>query len=154
MSKDKYVEALFSKEQYIANPDSQLTWKCRKCGKIFQSIKRWHYSHTLNSVARCLDCYPLHGRNSSIESQVADFVESLNAGEVIRNTRDIIPPRELDMYLPEKKIAVEFNGLRWHSLELGTEPDYHMSKSNECAAKGVFLLHIFENEWIWNRKTT
>lgn len=73
---------------------------------------------------------------------------------MIRNTRDVIPPRELDIYLPEKKIAVEFNGLRWHSLELGTEPGYHMSKSDECAAKGVFLLHIFENEWIWNKETT
>lgn len=154
MSKDKYVEAMFSKEQYIADPDGQLTWKCRKCGKVFHSIKRWHYSHALNSVARCLDCYPLRGRNSSIESQFADFIESLNVGEVIRNTRDVIPPRELDIYLPERKTAVEFNGLRWHSLELGTELDYHMSKSDECAAKGVFLLHIFENEWIWNKETT
>lgn len=36
MSKDKYVEAMFSKEQYIADPDGQLPWKCRKCGKIFR----------------------------------------------------------------------------------------------------------------------
>ena len=60
--------------------------------------------------------------------------------------RKIIPPRELDVYIPEKKVAVEFNGMYWHS-DVFTTTEYHQQKSVDCFAQGVRLLHIFEDDW-------
>lgn len=149
---DRHVEPMFTKDYFLEHHFEELQWRCKKCGKVFMSKIRQHYSHTLVCIARCLDCYPLHGRNSSIESRLTRFVESLDAGTVVHNARDVIPPKELDIYVPSKKLAIEFNGIRWHSLEMCTPYDYHFQKTNECEAKGVFLLHVFENEWLHNRR--
>lgn len=63
-----------------------------------------------------------------------------------RCVRDIIPPFELDIYIPEKKLAVEFNGSYWHGDNL-KESTYHQKKSRACIDKGIRLIHIFEYEW-------
>ena len=60
--------------------------------------------------------------------------------------RNVISPQELDIYIPEKHIAIEFNGTYWHSTEK-VEPKYHQNKTIACAKKGIQLIHIFEYEW-------
>lgn len=49
------------------------------------------------------------------EKEVLDFINSIYSGKVINNDRDTISPKELDIYIPEKKFAIEYNGLFWHS---------------------------------------
>jgi len=66
------------------------------------------------------------------------------------NNRSIISPLELDFYFPDHKIAIEFNGLYWHSEELNKDKNYHLMKTELCEEKGIQLLHIFENEWVHN----
>ena len=79
---------------------------------------------------------------SKYEKEIIDFLKSEN---LIKNSRNIIPPYELDIYLPDYKLAIEFNGLYWHSK---FDKNYHINKTNLCEHKGIKLLHIFENEWI------
>jgi len=67
------------------------------------------------------------------------------------NKRDIIPPYELDIYIPEKKLAIEFNGNYWHS-SIRKERLYHQEKSLLCKEKGIRLIHIFEYQWNDPRK--
>lgn len=54
--------------------------------------------------------------------------------------------RELDLYIPEHKLAIEVNGLYWHSEANGKQSDYHYQKTVECKRKGIRLLHFWENE--------
>ena len=65
--------------------------------------------------------------------------------------RTVLDGKELDLYYPEKSMAIEFNGNYWHS-EIKKDTDYHQNKSIEAAKKGVFIYHIFEYEWM-NKKT-
>lgn len=71
-------------------------------------------------------------------------------GQVEQNTRKIITPLELDIYYPEKELAIEFNGSHWHS-EVMCDPDKaklkHLRKTRKCQAKGIRLIHIFEHQW-------
>lgn len=53
---------------------------------------------------------------------------------------------ELDMYVPDKSLAVEFNGLYWHS-EDRVGKDYHLGKTEACKELGIELIQIFEDEW-------
>lgn len=39
------------------------------------------------------------------------------------NDRTLIPPKELDVYLPEHKIAIEVDGVYWHSDKFSKEED-------------------------------
>ena len=75
-------------------------------------------------------------------------MQSINPLDVILNTRSIIYPQELDIYIPEKKIAIEFDGLYWHSEEEKPDKNYHLNKTLSCEKQGIHLIHIFENEWL------
>jgi len=82
---------------------------------------------------------------SAAERQVASFIESLGF-DIITNSRDILNGKELDIYIPDKDIAVEFNGIYWHSSAC-IDKRYHLNKTEECERLGIQLIHIFEDEW-------
>ena len=56
----------------------------------------------------------------------------------------------MDVYLPELKIAFEFNGLYWHN-ELNKENNYHLNKTELCEQNGIQLIHIYEDDWIYKQ---
>lgn len=80
------------------------------------------------------------------ERQVSEFITSLGFVCEMSN-RIIIKPKEVDIYIPEKKIAFEINGLAWHSELRGKTKDYHINKTRACLAKGVRLVQIWTTEW-------
>lgn len=85
---------------------------------------------------------------SKAETEVADFVRSvLPDTEVLTNTRKIIKPKELDIYIPSKHVAIEFHGLFWHTESAGKTRNYHCDKFRACEAKGVQLIQVWEDEW-------
>ncbi len=87
------------------------------------------------------------GSPSKGETELADYMESLGV-VVERNRRNLIPPYEIDIYLPEFNIGIEYCGLYWHSEATGKKMDYHRMKHELCSNKGIRLLTIFEDEWV------
>lgn len=79
------------------------------------------------------------------EQQLANYILGLGY-EVETNNRRIIKPLELDIYIPALKLAVEYNGLYWHSTEAGTDMYYHQQKSLACITAGISLVHIYETD--------
>jgi len=86
---------------------------------------------------------------SSYEVDLRNVIKELNV-DFIQNDQTFIG-MELDIYIPSKKVAIEFNGLWWH-CELHKSRSYHLEKTKRCAKKGVQLIHIFEDEWINKRE--
>lgn len=84
------------------------------------------------------------------EQEIKDFITDLGFS-YLENTRKIIQPYELDIVVPTKNIAIEFNGLYWHSDEHKPN-NYHLIKTNKCEHKGYQLIHIFEDEWLDKRE--
>lgn len=82
---------------------------------------------------------------SHIEKDLANYLKSLNI-EIMENTRQIIKPYELDIYIPNKNIAIEYNGNWYHSTQAGCNKDYHLMKSLLCRDKNIRLIHIYEFE--------
>lgn len=89
------------------------------------------------------------------EREVREYVQSLTDSEILYNKRNIItkPNKiyELDIFVPSKNVAIEYNGIYWHSTKV-VPNDYHLTKHNLCADKGIRLIHIFEDEWKWKRE--
>ena len=88
---------------------------------------------------------------SYFENDILDFVKSIYDGEVLNNIRKIIYPKELDIYIPQKKVAIECDGLYWHSDKMKPN-DYHFNKTLACEEKEIRLLHIFEDEWNFKKE--
>lgn len=94
-----------------------------------------------------------HSYGTSImEQDLYSFCDSIFPGEVRSNVKSIIRDDdgyyELDIYIPEKNLAIEFNGNYWHSIEVLKDKNYHLKKTNLCKEKGIRLIHIFEYEWV------
>lgn len=80
------------------------------------------------------------------ELDIANFIKSFYYGQVNLNDRKAIRPKEIDVYLPELKLGIEYNGSYWHCVENGTPKDLHLKKSLLCRSKGIRLVHIYEFE--------
>lgn len=82
---------------------------------------------------------------SRAERDIYNFCKQY-VNDVETRNRTVIAPLELDIYIPSKKLAIEFNGNYWHSSDrLGKK--YHQEKTIACAKQGIHLIHIFEYEW-------
>jgi hypothetical protein len=84
---------------------------------------------------------------SKQHSELIAFIKSFNINNIKTNVRNIIKPKELDIYLPDHSIAIEFDGLYWHSDRF-KDKFYHINKTKDCEEKGIRLIHIFEDEWL------
>jgi G:T-mismatch repair DNA endonuclease (very short patch repair protein) len=90
------------------------------------------------------------------EHQLHSMLLDLNIN-FITNDRSIIKPLELDIYIPDLKLAIEYNGSYWHSYhpikgtvlkqnDLNYSTYRHQAKTIACLEQGIRLLHIYEDE--------
>jgi len=96
-----------------------------------------------NNIPLCTICYPI-GDNKSIKEKILlEYIQSIYSGEVISGYRDGI---EIDIFLPELNIGIEFNGLYWHSNKF-KEPNYHINKQIYFKDKGIDMKMIYEDDF-------
>ena len=127
--------------------------KCTLCeGKTFEIDKNVFVQRSSQSAVICPIKLPLMGNASLAETELLDYIKSIYDGEIETGDRSIISPLELDIVIPDKHIAIEFNGVFWHSdFNPRMCKTYHRDKSLKCIDKGYQLLHIWEDDW-YNRK--
>lgn len=107
---------------------------------IIETMPSGIYKNQERTAFICRRC-----SSSSSEKELQNFIESL--GFVVEsNKRDIIPPLELDIYIPELNFAIEFNGIYWHSDKF-KDKNYHFQKMSLCKKKGITLFQIWEDDW-------
>lgn len=90
-----------------------------------------------------------NGNYSLYELELRNLISELGI-DFEANNRTFIG-MELDILIPSKKTAIEFNGLLWHS-ELYKSRQYHLEKTKRCEKKGVNLIHIFEDDWVQKKE--
>ena len=93
---------------------------------------------------------------SKMEKEIVSYIKSIYHGEIKTNTQAIIYPFELDIYIPEHNLAIEFNGNYWHSAEVMSQNTnktkreirfYHQNKFRMCEEKNITLYSIWEYDW-------
>lgn len=80
------------------------------------------------------------------EKEIAYYIESLGL-TVDKNNRTLIKPKELDIYIPSHKLAIEYHGCHWHSDKYHGR-SYHKNKLQSCKMSGIQLIQIWEDDWI------
>lgn len=83
---------------------------------------------------------------SQPEKDIVEYLTSKGITNIVQSDRDILDGKEIDIFLPDYNVGIEFNGDYWHS-ELKRDKRYHYDKSMLANSKGVFLYHIFSHEW-------
>jgi hypothetical protein len=132
-------------ETLYENSHSKIIIKCNKCGNVFEKIA---CDHLTSPHGGCLHCY---ANKSNEEEEIINFIkEKIGINNIVTRDRKILNGRELDILIPNKNIAIEYNGIFWHN-ELNKPKNYHLEKTEACNSKGIKLIHIFEDEYV-NKK--
>lgn len=121
----------------------QVWWKCEKGHEWFSSVK-----HRTYKSENCPVCYQSSG-SSQMEQELFEYVAEISAAQVFSRYRKDLP-FELDIYVPDSNLAIEFNGLYWHTEEQGKGSKYHYNKWNFCREQGIQLIQIWEDDWVKN----
>lgn len=100
---------------------------------------------THNNVL-CPICNPERNRETNIEQKIKQLLDDKKLN-YIQHNRDIIDGKELDFFLPEYNIAIECNGMYWHSI-FKKDKAYHKEKYELCKEKGITLLQFWEYDII------
>lgn len=134
------------------------------CGKGHE------YLGSFNSfISACCRCPYCANQKSKPEYEIIDYIKTFFKNEIQQGNRKIIKSPfakkkvshlELDIYIPDLKLAFEYNGAYWHSDEkierrtrgyFKTSKEFHEYKTNECLKKGIHLIHIDEKDYKNNK---
>ena len=127
--------------------------ECTKCKeKYYWADIELHGNRVKCKTEMCTRLLPrtkTFNQHTSIEIFIQLILNTHNI-DYIANDRSILNGKEIDIYIPSKKIAIECNGIYWHSIKckFSRGNDYHFNKWNECRKKHIELLTIWEFE-IW-----
>jgi len=121
--------------------------KCPLEEHTFRIHKTTFNDRLKNSTPICTVCNPVGDTQSFKERELYDFIKSLYSKDIVQSYRDGL---ELDIYLPDLKIGFEFNGLFWHSDKF-RDKNYHLNKLNLFRDKGIRVINIWEDDWIYKK---
>lgn len=125
--------------------NNKYSWQCKACGTIYDA------TITDGQLPRCNQCYPR--LITGISQAEQELFKSLKSETKIQSDKTVLNGKEIDVYIPDKHLAIEYNGIYWHSEGSGSKTrNYHLNKTEMCLEKGINLIHIFENEWLENKK--
>lgn len=135
--KEALVEEINKVDEYSRNYRhlSEL-WQLAE-HRIYEAVKEFDLIDMLNKRSY---------NTSAIEKEICGRIRNIFSNlNVENNVKYIIPPQELDIWIPEIKVAIEINGSYWHSERFVSE-EYHQNKSLNCLNLGVGLYHCYEKD--------
>lgn len=115
--------------------------------KIFKISNTIYHTRKYQGIESCTILNPpgYDGSNTSIELFIENILNKYNIG-YIHNDRKILSGKELDFYIPSKNLAIECNGVFWHS-DRNVDINYHNIKYNDCQNNNIQLLTIWEDQF-------
>ena len=146
----KYFKSKDIAEQFLINtyPNKVTMKELAKDTDIpYTTITQYIHKYGLEDYIE-YDC-----KISQPEKDIVEYLTSKGITNIVQSDRDILDGKEIDIYLPDYNVGIEFNGDYWHS-ELKRDKRYHYDKSMLANSKGIFLYHIFSHEWFDEEKRT
>lgn len=84
--------------------------------------------------------------SSGVQREICEFLAQY--GDIEENNTSILHPKHLDIWMPSKQLAVEVNGIYWHSELAGKGRMYHADKHRSCLLQQIRLIQIYDTEWL------
>lgn len=122
--------------KHVALVDNKYLPSIQEYAKNHPNIPKVSKRHKYNSGGKV---------KSKAELVLIDYIKSIYNGTIDVGSYKIISPYQLDIYLPDLKLAIEYNGIYWHSIKHKPK-HYHQKKSLLCKDKDIRLIHIYEFE--------
>lgn len=123
--------------------------------KICSSCRQQYSDYKEHNITTCSECSS-HSRRSKLESDLFDIVKIMRPSAQNSVKHLLSNEKEIDMYLPDLNIAIEFNGLLWHSeilsLQNGKDKKRDFKKFIECKDNMIKHIMIYEDEFLHKKE--
>lgn len=139
----KHVIPLFTETEYSGVNNRKYTFQCAECNNTFDA------NIDNGIIPVCRVCVPIPVLTQSKgEKEIVEYIRSIAPNcTILEKDRLILNGREMDIVIPEYKLAIEYNGLYWHSESKLANKNYHLNKTKKAACTGYTLIHIFDYQW-------
>ena len=133
-----------SPQEYTVFSNQAVEWVCSE-GHVWSSI--------ISSRSGGSGCKRCSRSESKLEKDLLSEIRKLYSGKIEENNRTVLGGKEIDIYLPDLKVGIEFNGDYWHgdgflsSKRNTTSHDLHTNKRKRAEKAGVLLLFVWESDW-------
>lgn len=136
-------DASLSERIYLFKNGFKNRPKCKNCKENETHFLPSHLQYTLF-------CNSNNCKNSISggEIELNDYIKSIYNGSV---EKIYIDKSEIDIYIKEFNLAIEYNGLYYHSDEIKSDKDYHHKKWKLCKDNGIKLITVWEDEWLYKK---
>jgi predicted SprT family Zn-dependent metalloprotease len=133
-------------------PDEWAPWSLKKfyflcqCSPDRVTRKRIAFGYAASDGLLSCGCIKIGMSEFSPAGEITTFIKSLTHELVLSNDREALEGKELDIYIPSLKLAIEHHGLIWHcEMYRSGKPDFE--KLQLCREKGIRLIQVYEDEW-------
>jgi hypothetical protein len=137
---EEWADEKLGPKEVTAGSNKIVQWKCKNGHKWKTSVN----NRTKKRPTGCPDCWQLE-TSSRAEREIWNYVAAL--GGEPQKDREVLSGRELDIYLPDHNLAIEYNGLYWHSESKGKDQWYHFNKWKDCKDVGIQLIQVWEDDY-------
>lgn len=172
---NEYVEEYPEERSYFKKEIYKNLVTCKICGKELKMINYKHLqthnislygykmkygldtvseesSRKLSRIAKNVNKNSTFKKTSKPENELKKYIESLGF-KVSQGKRKKLNGLEIDIFIKETNIGIEFNGCKYHTENFGGKHrNYHLTKTRLCESQGIQLLHIFEDEWFLKKE--
>lgn len=174
MLKEYELNLLFDARQRNLNANTILQNKEELFSLYEQNLTTQEIAEKLNTtkgtVSRWMSIHKIKAKNpnsyerkikkiSHEENELFLWLSDAYDKKIIQSNRSILNGKELDIFIPEKNIAIEYNGLYSHIFRPWEEqdclikgPKYHLEKTIKCQEKGIQLLQFYSDEWKFKKE--
>jgi predicted Zn-ribbon and HTH transcriptional regulator len=132
---DKYT---YCRDRYTSISEGVVV-TCKDHGEFTQ-----RGSDHIHKGSGCPACGVL--KDSKPQIEISKFIERFGY-ETVRNYKFSDSKHEIDVFIPELKIAIEYNGIYFHTQQFRKSSGYHIEKTKLAAKHGIRLVHLFSDEW-------
>jgi len=127
-------------DELAPNARASYWWLCSACSHEWKAAV---YSRSAgNGCPKC----GISNFQSEPEKYIVNFLNKLDI-KTEQSNRTLLDGQEIDIYLPDFNFAIEYNGLYWHSEQMGKNKYYHRNKYELAQQKGIQLIQIWEDDW-------
>ena len=147
--KNQKSHDIFEKELFLIRPEYKLlSTYTSSSGKVKVGCPiHGEFDSKADGLLGGHGCPKCGNRSLGTQNEIANIIKNLVTSEVLENNRNIVKPLELDIYVPEKKLAIEYCGVYWHTEDKKGKFG-HKKKLLECRKLNIDLITIFSDEWI------
>lgn len=146
------VDFLFSKDEYKSFCEEvdgirkviKYKFKCKHCNTIFMSSFR---NFKRDTILHCPTCktnfrsWEQHLLKNELSTKYPMYIFQEDRNGILSGRK------EIDIYCPDKNLAIEYNGINWHSEYNGFTKNKHYNKWKECYDLGIDFIGIWSDEF-------